>query len=86
MGYLDVRVSHEPRYWDIGPSPTFAINAAPSRKTEKVNATRFRHMPVAFPFFFFCLPVGVIFPRHRSRAKVIGEHGRDDQKAGASSA
>ena len=78
--YLDARVSHEPRYADIGPSLTFAINAAPSKSTEKVNATRFRHMPVAFSSSF-CLPVGVIFPRDCSRAKMIREHGRDDQMA-----
>ena len=50
--YLDARVSHEPRYADIGPSLTFAINAAPSKSTE-VNATRFRHMPVISLFLLF---------------------------------
>ena len=68
QSYLDPRVSHEPRYSDIGPSPKFAINAAPSRSTEKVNAIRFRHMPAAYSFLF---AYTCISSHDRSRAKMI---------------
>src|SRR6476619_7076063 len=42
---FDAWVTQEPRCSRIGPSPTFAIIAAPSRSAANVNATRSRHMP-----------------------------------------
>jgi hypothetical protein len=49
-GYFDAWVTHEPRCSGIGPSVTFAINAAPNRSTRNANATNSRHMaPCPFP-------------------------------------
>ena len=42
--YRDACVTHEPRCSRIGPSPTFAIIAAPSRSPKKINPTNSRHM------------------------------------------
>jgi hypothetical protein len=39
----DARVTHDPRYSDIGPSLTFAIIAAPRSNIRIVNTTKSRH-------------------------------------------
>jgi len=36
----DARLTHDPRYSDIGPSLTFAIIAAPSRSTRNVKTIK----------------------------------------------
>ena len=76
------RVSHEPRYSDIGPSLTFAINAAPSKSTEKSTQPGSATC-LSFPFFFFLFGCRLIFARDWSRAKMIRQHGRDDPMPGA---
>ena len=55
--YLDAWVTQEPRCSGIGPPDRFAMTAAPRSSTEKVNATRSRHIAASLFFASFnCLP------------------------------
>ena len=82
------RCPGQPRAAVLGHRPVAHVRHQRGTEQEHRESQRNRIPPHAcrLPFFFFCLPVGGIFPRHRSRAKVVREHDRDDQIAGASSA